>query len=70
MVRVGVWQGGEFGGYTDLPDNCSIKTAAGHYESRGYICDFSNHVVIGLIKGDVRILIEERTYVACDTDFS
>lgn len=70
MVRVGVWQGGEFGGYTDMPDNCSIKTAAGHYESRGYIRDFSNHVVICLVKGDLRILIEDRSeviaYAACD----
>lgn len=66
MVRVGVWRGEEFGGYTDFPDNCSIRTVAGQYESRGYGRMFSNHVTICMSNGDTYILIEERSEVMCN----
>lgn len=61
MVRVGVWQNGEFGGYTDFPESCSIRTVAGKYIAAGYLLRYANHVTISLYKSNgVEILVEEK----------
>lgn len=48
MVRLSFYQEDDFGGYIDLPNSCSVRTAVRTYISRGWI------EVIGIVFHDGR----------------
>lgn len=51
LIRVSHYVGGEFGGYTDLPDSCSRSMVVRNYMNRGY-----HKIHIPFLDGKIRMM--------------